>query len=397
VIADIRPFWLIGAVCCIGSGVLVLFVKKAYQRDLDRVLNIWSLANALIGVALALRFLRGHLHEFVSVDVASTLIPVCLSLEYLGVCLLKHQKPVRAWLYLPAILTFLICLWCTVAHRNISLLYTLANLVILAVLFRIGWSAVRKEDGSRAVADVVAAVGYFGMGLVTLLIFLAAMRRGDFPVEFDYNQPRVIANAMSMIMTEAIVFPMFLMMVSDRLNRRLVELAMRDSLTGLYNRRAFEEMASRELAAAARTGMPLSLVLFDLDYFKEVNDALGHAAGDLVLLKAAAAIRQSLREEDILCRWGGDEFCALLPRIAQLQAETAVERVRSCFSASQFQANGHAFELAVSVGIACQQKPEQSLADLIHQADAALYVAKKARGKAIAMRLPGTLAAQVLR
>jgi diguanylate cyclase (GGDEF)-like protein len=382
-IFDIRPFWLVGALCFAGSGLLVLVVKNAYQRELAKVISVWGAANIILGVAFALRFERPWVGQFLFYDLAGALMTLCLSLEYLGVSWLKHQKPRLVWIAAPPSLVLAVTTWFTFVHRNISIALIFcncANLVLLALLAVI---LTRKEQGRRPYPDVIAACAYGGLSTVTFLVIVDAVRSGVFPLEYDFFQLRGVANAIAAIVTEAIVFPMFLMMVSERLNRSLVELAMCDSLTGLYNRRAFKEIAVREMAGAARTRLPLSVVLFDLDRFKSVNDTLGHAAGDAVLIKAAAAIRQSLREEDFLCRWGGDEFCALMPRAGWEQAEKAAERVKLAFEKSSFEIEGKVFSLGVSIGIASDDPPSGDISGLIRQADADLYREKKEKRGAV--------------
>jgi diguanylate cyclase (GGDEF)-like protein len=387
-IFDIRPFWLVGALCFVGSGLLVLVVKNTYQRELEKVISIWSAANIILGVAFFIRFEITWVGPFLFYDLAAALMTLCLSLEYLGISWLKHQKPKLAWIVAPPLAVLAVATWFTFVHRNISIAFIFCNCTNLAMLVLLAAILTRREQGRRPFPDVVAGFAYGGLSVITLLVIVDALRSGVFPAEYNFFQPRGVANAIGAIVTEAIVFPMFLMMVSERLNRRLVDLAMRDSLTGLYNRRAFEEIAGREMAGAARTRMPLAVVIFDMDRFKEVNDTLGHAAGDAVLIQAAAAIRQSLREEDYLCRWGGDEFCALMPRAGWEQAENAGERVKRSFEETRFEIEGRVFNLAVSIGIASDEPPSKDLAALIRQADADLYRDKKGKRSENAVAAP---------
>jgi PleD family two-component response regulator len=100
-----------------------------------------------------------------------------------------------------------------------------------------------------------------------------------------------------------------------RLQVALQELAVRDSLTGLYNRRYLDETLEREVSRARREGIPLSLVMLDIDYFKRVNDTYGHQVGDEVLRTLAATLSADIRAEDVACRYGGEEFLILLPNM----------------------------------------------------------------------------------
>jgi diguanylate cyclase (GGDEF)-like protein len=107
----------------------------------------------------------------------------------------------------------------------------------------------------------------------------------------------------------------------------LTRLVRTDPLTGLANRRGWDEQLDRELAQAQRSDRPVSVVLLDLDGFKEFNDAHGHQAGDRLLVAAAAAWQGQLRDGDVLCRWGGDEFAALLPDCCEGEAHEIIARV----------------------------------------------------------------------
>ncbi len=167
---------------------------------------------------------------------------------------------------------------------------------------------------------------------------------------------------------------------------RLQKQAFADGLTGLLNRQALDRMLPRELAAADRQGRPLSLVMIDVDYLKHINDTWGHAAGDRALRAVAAAIATSLRQSDLAFRLGGDEFMLLLPATDAAGAMTVVERIRETLS----EAAGHAGtvpypemagkRITFSAGIAAAL-PGMAAADLIEQADRAMYRAKQARRK----------------
>lgn len=116
--------------------------------------------------------------------------------------------------------------------------------------------------------------------------------------------------------------------------------ATRDGLTGLYNRRYFDETLADHLSAATRYERELSLVLFDLDDFKRINDTKGHQAGDDVLRQFAGILRSTARKADIVCRYGGDEFAVILPETSKADAQSFVERVCSHLSAYDWRGAG---------------------------------------------------------
>jgi len=150
-------------------------------------------------------------------------------------------------------------------------------------------------------------------------------------------------------------------------------LSMHDALTGLYNRRAFDELLVRELASCRRYGGALSLVTIDLDFFKKVNDNFGHDVGDDVLRELAGIIRTVSRPSDLPCRWGGEEFSWLLPKTELEGARMAAERLRHSIETHDFAKAG---QQTASLGVAEFLADEDGEA-LCRRADLALYEAKE--------------------
>ncbi|HVO19980.1 MAG TPA: GGDEF domain-containing protein [Anaeromyxobacter sp.] len=168
----------------------------------------------------------------------------------------------------------------------------------------------------------------------------------------------------------------------------LADLARRDSLTGLANRRAFEEALRREVARARRSGLSLGLVVMDIDNFKQVNDTHGHAAGDLVLAEVAARAQRALRVEDLLARVGGEELAALLPAATLAAAAEVAERIRRAVSDPAIPAGGAAVSVTVSLGCAVLGAEERAEA-FWARADARLYDAKRGGRDRVAHVPPG--------
>lgn len=151
----------------------------------------------------------------------------------------------------------------------------------------------------------------------------------------------------------------------QNLVRRVVDGAIRDPLTGLYNRRHFDEFVEVELARARRSGAPLAMVLMDLDHFKAYNDTHGHPAGDRLLTAAADAWTDQLRDGDVLARWGGEEFTVLLPDTSSSAAREIADRLRLATPGEQ----------TCSVGVATWSSTDDH-DTLIRRADDAMYRAK---------------------
>jgi diguanylate cyclase (GGDEF)-like protein len=168
-------------------------------------------------------------------------------------------------------------------------------------------------------------------------------------------------------------------LVNQRLQRSLREQTIRDPLTGLFNRRYMEEALSTEIARSMRSGAPLSFVMCDVDHFKRFNDEFGHDAGDAVLQSVAAEMRNRFRDGDVICRFGGEEFCILAPNTAADALIQRVEQVRTAIGELKVRRNGRALgTVNMSFGIASWTSAmERDGAMLIQAADAALYQAKR--------------------
>ncbi|MGO9088890.1 MAG: diguanylate cyclase [Candidatus Sulfotelmatobacter sp.] len=177
-----------------------------------------------------------------------------------------------------------------------------------------------------------------------------------------------------------------------RLREALRTQSIKDPLTGLYNRRYLEEMLEREIRRAVRAEQALGLLMLDLDHFKKFNDTYGHEAGDTVLRQTGAFLAKSIRAEDIVCRFGGEEFVIILPT-ANLNASCArAERIRSKLRELTVLHQGQSLGMVtVSVGVAVLPEQGTSPKELLEAADAALYRAKRdGRDRVVAAELRQT-------
>ena len=174
---------------------------------------------------------------------------------------------------------------------------------------------------------------------------------------------RTVANQVAVAVNHASLFA------------QIQQQALTDALTGCYNRRSFEMQLDREMQVAKRQHQPLSLIMLDLDRFKQLNDSVGHDAGDAALRKLADCFRQELRGVDSAARFGGDEFALILPQAYSEGAQIVAERLRARIEEIHIPGFGN---LSASIGIATFPAHGSSRSDLVIAADAALYSAKRA-------------------
>lgn len=231
-----------------------------------------------------------------------------------------------------------------------------------------------KEAGERAASRSTAAL-LAGVALLSLTRALIA------PLEaaggLVLNATLLFSGVvLYMIFSAGLAFG-FVWMITARLRNQLELQAQTDALTGVLNRRALEMAADRDISACRRRGTPLALLAIDLDHFKRLNDTYGHAAGDAMLAASSRLLQRSLRSTDLLARFGGEEFIAVLPDRDGNRALEIAERLRSKLEELQVPFEGQMLRVTASFGVASLSDPGDSWADMQRRADRALYAAKQ--------------------
>jgi diguanylate cyclase (GGDEF)-like protein len=176
----------------------------------------------------------------------------------------------------------------------------------------------------------------------------------------------------------------FILMVSQRLQSSLSEMAMNDSLTQLHNRRAMDRMLDSEMARVHQEMANFSIILMDIDRFKEINDSYGHDVGDRVLQWFASTLQKNLRLQDVVARWGGEEFLILLPDTPVDEAVRIADRLRVLIASEQVDLASEAIHVTFSAGIASSTL-NRDVRHLCQVADQALYEAKQTRNRVISL------------
>jgi len=235
--------------------------------------------------------------------------------------------------------------------------------------------------GTRLLVVTFGASG----GAMFLRVLEAALRpgmllgsRGGVPVPAS---SAILAHVIAILMSLG-----FLLMHRERYELQIEHLAMTDPLTGIYNRRTLYELGEREIDRARRAGSMVSLVLLDIDYFKQVNDTHGHVAGDVVLRRFVEVVRGCLRKSDLLTRFGGEEFCIILAGEEEGAAWCVAERIRAAVEANPFRVAGESLHVTSSAGVATLPPGgDRGLPWLVGAADEALYAAKRAGRNRVAV------------
>ena len=222
-----------------------------------------------------------------------------------------------------------------------------------------------KADDALADIPVVFLTGRTGTDDIVAGIELGAH---DY-LKKPFEAPELIARVNSAVRVKRL---------QDELRERNAELdivSRTDALTGLHNRRHAAEHLVKHVSSARRHGLALSVLMFDIDHFKAINDTYGHAGGDAVLREFAARLRPILRTEDIPARWGGEEFLVIAPVTTGEGAQALGERIRACIADTPF-AIGADQTCSVTVSVGCASSRGDDPDALIDRADEALYLAK---------------------
>lgn len=259
--------------------------------------------------------------------------------------------------------------------------------LVIAVVTSLGAAAALHDGYGFGVAGLVVIIltgPYIAIDSRDLAVTNLAIVAALVPVMFAESLSRFDMIGTIVFVLLAIAVSTLLGRILETSNQRAfaleVELhrdARTDALTGLSNRRAMQERGRVELKLARRSGAPVSLLLCDLDHFKHINDRHGHEAGDLALVKVAAVLRDALRESDVLGRWGGEEFIAVLPATASPGALDVAERVRLAIERTIF--DGLDAGTTISLGVTTMvfvDEPVSAWDVLVKAADRNLYRAK---------------------
>ena len=365
IVLDAPTLWLF-AVCISTLLGTVLLVTWLQQREV-RALALWGAAYLMAALAMILRSMPPADFIFAA-ELPGVLMLVSCGTIWNGVRLFQGRdlRPVGAlagaafWLVLcqlPAIGGS--------GNARIAAGVMIAAVYTFLIAYEL-WRERRKSMLSRVAAVIIPALH------AAIFLMPVAMRWFD-PERFAQSWLTILAfeTAIYGVGTAFVV----LIAVKDRHLLHYRTVATTDHLTGIANRRAFLEAAANMQARQGKLGCPVTLLMFDLDHFKSVNDRFGHATGDSVLRLFAKVAQSSVRATDVVGRLGGEEFAAIVPE-AMEDAVVVAERLRMAFHAAAVTVDGFAIGGSVSIGLATSYAAQPNTDALILRADEALYKAK---------------------
>lgn len=306
-----------------------------------------------------------------------TVLIAGMGLQYLGIQKFNRQPLNWALPTTAVIVGFVLTAWFQVIQQNVQ-----ARLVLDSIIYIVINVACAKLLLTPAPQPLKTASWFTGCLFVLLTCAYAERMIGVVlnPVSNVKNFNQMAINPklflMGCIAQTCLSFG-FLLMLNYRMVVNIRELAVRDPLTGIFNRRSLEDEAARLLARCERNKEIMTLMMLDVDHFKAVNDRYGHQVGDEVLIRLVEVINSTVRDGDYAARYGGEEFCILLPLTSQAQALVLAERLRYKWESCTKFYGLYSIRSTVSIGLSDTTVSGLNFHDLVNHADQALYQAKK--------------------
>jgi diguanylate cyclase (GGDEF)-like protein len=266
--------------------------------------------------------------------------------------------------------------WFAIFEPHAGMVHGIAPMYAAVTLLVSAYLIVSYREHARASewAAAVSIVLFAGTQLIASGISFS-QGAGHDPAAFDRFMHFTYMTLPAGYMSTSILI--ILMMASD-ISAEMKEIAVRDPLTGLLNRRGFNEYGEKAFAVARRTGSPLSLIMTDIDRFKVINDRFGHAAGDAALAHFAELCAENRRKEDVVARVGGEEFAVLLPGTDLRDAMALADQLCARVGSTPIDLTAIGLPMTSSFGVAAISDQDSSLDDLVRRADRALYRSKRA-------------------
>ena len=373
---SVPTLWTVFVINFLALGLIWTYVARSYPKL--EAARFWTGSSFAAAGGATLAVLRFDLVSLLPLLVGGTMIVFAICLAAMGVRRFYGQPVSWRGTALTTGLTFAGLTFFIVGYDSAEmrmLVYTLGQTVPLALTLKLLLS---RPDGSSNSGARLAAV------ITGLILSMFVIRIGGSLLHVGGLYSFVLASSMQSVIVLLLVFLSMswnfgcLLMAIDRLRNEVADLALLDDLTGVGNRRHLLRRLTEECARAERGGEPFSLLVIDLDGFKQINDTHGHAAGDACLQHFTLMAQTRLRPSDMLARTGGDEFCVVLPASTLREGAMIARRILDVCRADAEACAGSDIPISLSIGVAQWTRETGTFPDrLMAAADHALYAAKK--------------------
>lgn len=374
-VLDITTLHVVISCLLISMAGVMWFMRRIHPNE--TALSMWAISNIFCAVGVSLGLLQIEELNFSSVILANLLMMAGASTFWVGL---------RIFLGLPPRWPLLITMLCVFTAIETHFLYImpltwarLANESIFITLISILTviNLIPPLSKNRNFTNYFITTIYSVHSFAIFFRAYYAIKEKPTLLYFELKDIIPVVTGIDALIVIFACNACFLLLVSERLQQKLINLATIDELTGLFNRRAFNRMSEEQIARSKRREEEISILLMDLDNFKMINDQYGHHAGDLILKEFSSVVQKNTRHGDIIGRVGGEEFCILLSATDAMQAFHIADRIRLAFAQSAVLTQGIHISTTLSIGIAVLAMDEP-LEKAIRRSDRALYAAKNA-------------------
>ena len=384
---DLRTAILFGALLTWLTDVLLILSWNSLPRAMRPSLRWWLFGMALYPVGFVLIGLRDSLPAWLSIVAANLVLALAVSCMATALRIFYGLPDRRAWLFGLPVVVGLLCVWFTYLQPSLHWRVVWTSLLMGVLIASCARAVFRRDGPPGTVARLTGSL----FGLAGALMLARAVHEAWAPastVDLLRSGPFDLACLGILVLMPVLATVGFLLMCTERSQQELERTARIDYLTGIFNRRAIEDLAARAISASRRHGIPMAIMLVDIDRFKRINDDYGHEAGDQALIEAVRRMREVMRSEDLVGRQGGEEFVAVMPDIDLGSAHAAAERLRRNFADRPMLINrpmtitseGRQMDVpvTVSIGVAALEPSDRQYSHLLRRADRAMYAAKAA-------------------
>lgn len=377
---DIRTLLFADALVGFSLACVVWVSRRGPDGSLLPGARLWALSELVCAVARTLYVTREEMTPALAIVLPNSLLLSGYLLRYLALAGLfaqaahgRRSAHLALGLGAGVWLAFSVAALAEMPFVIRAVLFTALGLLILGLMIRMLWPHLRLSPGARVIVMAFGATA--ALGVVRLAA--GAFQGAGHIFEVFAGQFMLVVGSIVLNVAAAAGF---LLCLHEGMRRELQRLSVTDALTGAVNRRGLLDGLQQQVDRARRSSRPLSVVMFDLDHFKRVNDELGHLAGDRALRGFAELVRSGLRSSDLLGRYGGEEFVLVLQDTNLADAHRIAERARAAVAQAH---QAGQLPVTVSAGVACSSEDGigADVQALLAAVDRRLYLAKRVRNQ----------------
>ncbi len=373
---DFRVIGALTALNALAIAITMLIAARGYSGIIRNGMNVYGFSKLFLVCGLLLAAQRGLQPDWLTIVVANTVAVLAVVGNYIGIrIVLSRSAPLILFAAIAAV-SFLVLWIFTEVHPDVQAVRVFISGVTTVFLVLIIYELLVKSK-QPGLARIVGGYTVLVTLIATLFRIVSTLNAPD--VTFSLGQMNETEQMFFIVLfvTASIGGVNFSLLCNDVFNAELRELAATDPLSGLANRRSLLERGADEVNRSHRFQHAMSLLMIDIDHFKAINDTRGHAVGDLVIKHTAATFTASIRDVDMVARWGCEEFIVILPETGIGTATEIGDRLRQIiYDAPVLVERAEPIRYSVSIGVA-QLREDETIDSLIERTDKAMYTAKQ--------------------